>query len=59
MKWERILKAAPWPKRAMPRGVHDRLREYADMWATRGIRSWAEGWWSSPIETGNLLACWM
>ena len=41
---------------AMPRKVYDALREYADMWATRGIRSWAEGWWSSPITTGNLLA---
>jgi kynureninase len=40
---------------AMPRRVYDRLREYADMWATRGIRSWAEGWWSSPVDTGNLL----
>jgi kynureninase len=41
---------------AMPRAVFDRLREYAEMWATRGIRSWAEGWWTSPIDTGNLLA---
>lgn len=41
---------------AMPRGVFDALREYAEMWATRGIRSWSEGWWSSPITTGNLLA---
>lgn len=41
---------------AMPRGVHDRLKEYADLWATRGIRAWAEGWWTSPVETGNLVA---
>lgn len=40
---------------AMPRKVHERLREYADLWATRGIRAWAEGWWSSPVETGNLV----
>jgi kynureninase len=40
---------------AMPRRVHDRLREYADMWATRGIRAWSEGWWASPVETGNLV----
>ena len=41
---------------AMPRGVYDRLREYADLWASRGIRAWAEGWWTSPLETGNLVA---
>jgi len=41
---------------AMPRGVYDRLREYADMWATRGIRAWAEGWWEMPVTTGNKIA---
>ncbi len=41
---------------AMPRAARDRLNEYADSWATRGIRAWSEGWWDSPIETGNLLA---
>jgi kynureninase len=40
---------------AMPRKVHERLREYAELWETRGIRAWAEGWWSSPTETGNLV----
>ena len=41
---------------AMPRRVYDRLREYADTWATRGIRAWAEGWWSMPVTTGNKIA---
>jgi kynureninase len=41
---------------AMPRGVYDELRLYADTWATRGIRAWAEGWWDMPVTTGNLLA---
>ncbi len=41
---------------AMPRGVHDKLREFATQWETRGIRAWAEGWWSSPVDTGNLVA---
>ena len=41
---------------AMPKGVHDSLGEYARMWETRGIRSWAEGWWDMPITTGDLLA---
>ena len=41
---------------AMPVGVRDKLNAYADQWATRGVRSWAEGWWTSPIDVGNLLA---
>jgi kynureninase len=41
---------------AMPRKVYDKLRDFADTWATRGIRAWAEGWWALPITTGNLLA---
>lgn len=40
---------------AMPRGVYDRLQEYADMWATRGIRAWAEGWWEMPITVGDKI----
>lgn len=40
---------------AMPRGVYDRLREYADMWATRGIRAWTEGWWEMPVTTGDKI----
>ncbi len=41
---------------AMPRGVYDRLHEYAETWNTRGIRAWEEGWWDRPVTTGNLLA---
>lgn len=41
---------------AMPRGVYDRLREYADVWATRGIRAWEEGWWEMPVTIGDKLA---
>lgn len=40
---------------AMPVGVYDKLRAYADQWATRGVRSWVEGWWDAPIEVGNQL----
>ena len=40
---------------AMPRRVYDRMHEYAEIWATRGIRAWAEGWWSSPVDVGNLV----
>ena len=41
---------------AMPRGTYDRLREYADIWATRGVRAWAEGWWDMPVTVGNEVA---
>jgi kynureninase len=41
---------------AMPRGVYDRLREFADVWATRGIQAWSDGWWEMPVTTGNKVA---
>src|SRR5258706_9259658 len=37
----------------MPRATYERLHEYADIWATRGVRAWAEGWWSMPVTVGN------
>ena len=39
----------------MPRKAADRLAEFARMWAERGIRSWAEGWWASPTEVGDQI----
>jgi kynureninase len=41
---------------AMPRAVPDRLAAYAEEWATRGVRAWAQGWWSMPIEVGDEIA---
>jgi len=41
---------------AMPRRAADRVAEYADTWAARGIRAWEEGWWEMPITVGNLIA---
>ncbi len=41
---------------AMPRGAFERMREYADAWATRGVRAWAEGWWDMPLTIGDELA---
>jgi kynureninase len=41
---------------AMPRRTRDRLNEYADVWAVRGIRAWEEGWWEMPITVGNLIS---
>jgi kynureninase len=40
---------------AMPRGVHDQVRAFADMWATRGVRAWAEGWWEMPVAVGEKI----
>jgi kynureninase len=40
---------------AMPRRAADRLAEYAGMWAERGIRSWAEGWWDTPVRVGDQI----
>jgi kynureninase len=40
---------------AMPRRARDRLAEYADTWATRGVRAWGEGWWELPRTVGDLI----
>jgi kynureninase len=40
---------------AMPRGAAARLQEYAEVWATRGVRAWAEGWWRMPLTVGDEL----
>ena len=40
---------------AMPRRTRDRLNEYADVWSSRSIRAWEEGWWEMPITVGNLI----
>jgi len=41
---------------AMPRETYDRLHEYAEVWATRGVRAWAEGWWDMPVTVGDEVA---
>lgn len=40
---------------AMPRRTRDCLQEYAEMWSTRGIRAWSEGWWMMPSTVGDLI----
>src|SRR5579883_2767250 len=40
---------------AMPRRAMDRLKEYAEVWAERGIRAWEEGWWEMPVTVGDLV----
>ena len=41
---------------AMPRAVPERLAEYAEQWATRGVRAWADGWWAMPVAVGDEIA---
>lgn len=41
---------------AMPRSVYGKLQGFADQWATRGVRSWAEGWWDAPVTVGEQVA---
>ena len=41
---------------AMPRRTADDLAEYANTWATRGVRGWEDRWWEMPAEVGNKLA---
>ncbi len=39
---------------AMPKGVYDRLEEYADTWAEEGVLAW-DGWIPRVAETGDLI----
>src|SRR5258705_3931285 len=41
---------------AMPRQAARDLAEYAETWATRGVRAWEERWWEMPLKTGNKIA---
>ena len=41
---------------AMPRAVYDGLRDYADLWNTRGVRAWEEGWWEMAVRVGDKIA---
>lgn len=47
---------------AMPRGVYDKLHEYAETWATLGVRAWGTpafdnaNWWELKGVVGDLIA---
>src|SRR5438874_11842931 len=41
---------------AMPEATREALAEYADLWATRGVRAWGDKWWMMSIEIGDILA---
>jgi kynureninase len=40
---------------AMPAAAEERVVEYARTWKTRGIRAWAEGWWTMPMVVGDQI----
>src|SRR3954471_12769545 len=39
---------------AMPDATRDALIEYAELWATRGVRAWGDRWWMMSIEIGVI-----
>ena len=41
---------------AMPRSTARSLAEYAETWATRGVRAWEDRWWEMALEVGNRVA---
>lgn len=41
---------------AMPRGAAAALAEYAETWASRGVRAWSEGWWEMSVTVGDEIA---
>ena len=52
---ERTLYLVSHSLGAMPRATRDRLAEYSDIWARRGVRAWAEGWWEMPRTVGDMV----
>lgn len=44
---------------AMPRGVYDAMKGYADTWAMRGVRAWEERWWMLASEVGDEIGALM
>ncbi len=44
---------------AMPRNVFGALHDYANIWATRGVRAWEERWWMLALEVGNEIGALM
>jgi kynureninase len=40
---------------AMPQGVYDAMKGYADTWATRGVRAWEERWWMLAAQVGDEI----
>ncbi len=40
---------------AMPAAARASVGQFLDMWDTRGVRAWAEGWWVLQEQVGNVL----
>lgn len=40
---------------AMPRLAEERLLDFTRAWAERGVRAWAEGWWTMPLTAGDAV----
>jgi kynureninase len=41
---------------AMPHAARAAVGQFLDMWDTRGVRAWAEGWWVLQEQVGAVLA---
>jgi kynureninase len=39
----------------MPRRVFERMQDYAESWATRGVRAWEESWWEMAGTVGDSI----
>lgn len=44
---------------AMPQGVYEAMKGYADVWATRGVRAWEERWWMLAAQVGDEIGALM
>src|SRR5205085_9284531 len=41
---------------AMPEAARDALEEFADTWASRGVRAWGDSWWMMSLDVGDVIA---
>jgi kynureninase len=41
---------------AMPQSAARALADYAETWATRGVRAWADSWWDMSAAVGDAIA---
>jgi kynureninase len=44
---------------AMPQGVYEAMKGYADIWARRGVRAWEERWWMLAAQVGDEIGALM
>jgi kynureninase len=41
---------------AMPRAVYKQMHDYAEIWATQGVKAWSDPWWDMPVKVGDGIA---